>query len=305
MSYHWGIHYSATKVANPPTTMVEYVENVHTLGFGFFQMFFGNSMSFTRKNPSKEDIKQALTLLQKYDMVFATHFPYTLNMCKDDCPMWSLQTELMRVSAMGGRVVVHVGTGVEQMSKTNRQVVNDLVVENESEDVLEWRKGWQKAADKIIENLNKLSIPDHIKYPLLLEPPAGEGKKIGWQSEQMKYIFDRVDKNIGFCLDTCHAFAAGTCRFNSAEAVEAYFMELDEAFGLERLKLIHLNDSEKPFRSMMDKHAPLTKGFIWRNPVNIRGLIHLWKLCKEMGVDMVSEVSSERDIEIMKELSLR
>ena len=135
-----------------------------------------------------------------------------------------------------------------------------------------------------------------------------------FQEGPLPKMFDRLDEvlelrnddgkaNIGFCLDTCHAFAAGACRFDSVKAVDIYFEELNLAFGLKRLKLIHLNDSMDKFGDMKDNHAPLTQGNIWSDPDCVEGLIRLWELAKEHEIDIVSEVGSEVDVEVMKMLS--
>ena len=121
--------------------------------------------------------------------------------------------------------------------------------------------------------------------------------------EQLQYIFEHVDKNIGLCLDTCHAFSAGMCKFDTKESVDSLFDEMDECFGLERVKLIHLNDSKREYMSLVDKHQPLCFGHIWAEEENHGGLARLWELCKKHEIDIVSECATQQDQDVMEKLS--
>ncbi len=97
----------------------------------------------------------------------------------------------------------------------------------------------------------------------LLEVTAGTGDHLGYRFEQLAAIRDRVKhpERIGFCLDTCHVFAAGY-DFRSREGYEAMMAEFDRILGLDRLKAIHLNDSKHPLGSRKDRHEHIGKGHI-------------------------------------------
>ncbi|MFS8159100.1 MAG: TIM barrel protein [Candidatus Roizmanbacteria bacterium] len=279
-------------------------------GYTFFQIFFGDSSKYdVRYKPSKEEIKSFTTFMQKHEMRFSSHFPYKLNLCWPNAAMNCVQIELSRVAAIGGRVVLHVGSFTDN-KYDNRSIAPLLakeksdLTEDQQTKVKVWTKGWQTGMDLVIENLNKLSYPDNITYPLLLEPPAGEGKKLGWSKRQLKYLFDRAPQGVGLCLDTCHSFAAGTCRYDTADGVDSFMKQVGEAIGgIQKLKLIHLNDSSDTFGAMKDHHAVLGQGNIWGDPEQMPGLIKLFEICKEHEIDMVSECGTTEDFELMKAIN--
>ena len=65
----------------------------------------------------------------------------------------------------------------------------------------------------------------------------------------------------GVCVDTCHIFSAGY-RINTEDGFEAYKSEFDSLLGLERIKVVHCNDSKTPFNSRKDRHQHIGEGSI-------------------------------------------
>lgn len=101
---------------------------------------------------------------------------------------------------------------------------------------------------------------------ILLENTAGEKGDITSSITALAEIMDvcKSDRIAGICVDTCHAFASGY-DLASGEGVERLFGEIETYTGLEKLKLIHLNDSKKPLGSGVDRHEHIGKGFIGIN----------------------------------------
>lgn len=98
---------------------------------------------------------------------------------------------------------------------------------------------------------------------LLLETTAGSGTSIGGSFEQFGRLFDavgRVDR-LGFCLDTSHIFAAGY-DIRTPDGIERTLDELDRFVGLERLKLVHMNDSKVDCGTRVDRHEHIGEGKI-------------------------------------------
>jgi len=97
----------------------------------------------------------------------------------------------------------------------------------------------------------------------LLEITAGTGDNLGYRFEQLADIRARVKhpERVAFCLDTCHAFAAGY-DFRTREGYEAMMEEWDRILGIERLKAFHLNDSKHPLGSYKDRHEHIGQGMI-------------------------------------------
>jgi len=98
---------------------------------------------------------------------------------------------------------------------------------------------------------------------LLLETTAGAGTSIGDSFEQFGAVFDMAGRpeRLGFCLDTCHIFAAGY-DIRPAEGVDSALGELDHYIGLDRLKVIHMNDSAGDCGSHLDRHEHIGMGKI-------------------------------------------
>lgn len=105
---------------------------------------------------------------------------------------------------------------------------------------------------------------------ILLELMAGSGGAVGSSFEELAEIRARVKhkKRIGFCFDTCHAFAAGY-NFSTQKAYDAMWQDFDRIIGLEHLKAFHLNDSLKGLGSHVDRHAAIGEGQLGLEPFRL------------------------------------
>jgi len=101
------------------------------------------------------------------------------------------------------------------------------------------------------------------KTAVCLETTAGQGANVGYTFEQLARILERVSEpdRMAVCLDTCHVFAAGYDISTPAgwrETAAAF----EDAIGFDRLAVVHLNDSQKPCGSRVDRHAHIGQGCI-------------------------------------------
>ena len=102
---------------------------------------------------------------------------------------------------------------------------------------------------------------------ILIETTAGQGSCLGHTFEEIATLLAVIDATgacahrIGVCLDTCHVFAAGYPLAPAAE-LDATLTAFDRLIGLSRLKVIHANDSKKPFGSRVDRHEAIGEGEI-------------------------------------------
>lgn len=119
-----------------------------------------------------------------------------------------------------------------------------------------------QSLDRIAESIN-IALDATRGVTAVIENTAGQGSNLGFAFEQLAYIIDRVEdkSRVGFCIDTCHAFAAGY-DLSSAEACERTFALIDSTVGLRYLRGMHLNDATKPLGSRVDRHMPLGDGHI-------------------------------------------
>jgi deoxyribonuclease IV len=97
---------------------------------------------------------------------------------------------------------------------------------------------------------------------ILLENTAGQGTSIGSRFEELRAILDSSpDLPLGICIDTAHTFAAGW-DLRTAEGLEHTLQALDRTVGLERVYVVHVNDSKTHVGSRVDRHEHIGKGKI-------------------------------------------
>lgn len=98
---------------------------------------------------------------------------------------------------------------------------------------------------------------------LLLENSAGAGGTIGRSLEELAAIVDSLGHHprLGLCLDTCHLWVSGVDVTDPAR-VDSLLVEVDERIGLERLRVLHVNDASTPLGSNRDRHANIGEGVI-------------------------------------------
>ena len=169
--------------------------------------------------------------------------PYLPNLSspKDDVHKMSVQalsSELERCNKLGINYVVthigsHLGTGIE------------------------------KGLERVIKACNTALSNSSNDTMIILENTAGTKNNVGSKFEELKYIFDNVKDNsrIGFCFDTCHAFAAGydlSSRKSALDTIKTF----DKIIGLKHLKVVHLNDSKGELGSGLDRHQHIGYGHI-------------------------------------------
>jgi deoxyribonuclease-4 len=100
-----------------------------------------------------------------------------------------------------------------------------------------------------------------VRGSILLENSAGSGEYLGSRFEQIGSLIERLgrDSRLGVCLDTAHTFASGY-DLRVDEGIQRAVDEVAEFIGIDRLKLIHANDSKVGLNSAVDRHANIGKG---------------------------------------------
>ena len=97
---------------------------------------------------------------------------------------------------------------------------------------------------------------------LVMENSAGAGSLAGGTLEELGRFIKSVDHpQLGVCLDTAHAWAAGY-EINSQIGVDRFIAEADETIGLDRVHLFHFNDTEIPLGGNRDRHWHIGEGLI-------------------------------------------
>jgi len=174
----------------------------------------------------------------------ASHASYLINLASPDeskhaRSIHALENELIRAGMLDiPYVVLHPGAHMGEGEETGVQRIIDCL-----------NRIFRKTAD--------------VAPTLLLETTSGQGSGIGHRFEQLAGILSGVDeqRRIGICMDSCHIFAAGY-DIRTEAAYGSMMHRFDTVIGLDRLHLIHLNDSKKPFASRIDRHSHIGKGQI-------------------------------------------
>jgi deoxyribonuclease IV len=98
---------------------------------------------------------------------------------------------------------------------------------------------------------------------LCMENAAGAGGTIGRSIAELAVLADAVDRHprLGLCLDSCHWWASGV-DVSDPDALEAALEDVDAELGLDRLRVLHVNDSQTPLGSNRDRHDLVGQGLI-------------------------------------------
>ena len=135
---------------------------------------------------------------------------------------------------------------------------------------------------------------------LLLENSAGQGDTVGDRFEELAQILEQVDnRELGVCLDTAHMFGAGY-DLRTTKTLNESLQEIEKTFGLEKLKLIHGNDSKVGLGERKDRHELIGKG-----KIGVKGFENVIKDKRLNKLDLIVENPPEKvaaDIKLLKEL---
>ncbi len=96
-----------------------------------------------------------------------------------------------------------------------------------------------------------------------LEVTAGQGTSLGWRLDHLQRIIERIKQpeRLAVCLDTAHLLAAGY-DLTGAAGMRSVLDEIDATVGLDRVKVVHVNDSKTPRGSRVDRHAHIGQGHV-------------------------------------------
>lgn len=126
------------------------------------------------------------------------------------------------------------------------------------------RRGIERVAQALEALYNQTKA---FTVTILLETTAGQGTQLGYRLEQLAEIMElcKLEENLGLCIDTCHMFAAGY-EFGTAEKYDELIKAINSIIGLEKLRLVHVNDSKRGLGSRVDRHEAIGRGRIGLKP---------------------------------------
>ena len=205
------------------------------------QIFNQNPRAWRPRDYSEEEVTAFRAAMAASDVdALLIHAVYLLNCASDDSEiransLRSLIASLQAGSALGAHaVVLHPGS-----AKTGD--VGEAIA---------------RAGEVIGE-----ALAESDGCPLHLENTAGAGGTLGRSFHELAALIDAAggDPRLGLCLDSCHLLASGH-EIRSEEALAAVLDDCVAQVGLERLGSLHLNDSQTPLGSNVDRHANIGEG---------------------------------------------
>ncbi|WP_163336114.1 deoxyribonuclease IV [Desulfopila sp. IMCC35008] len=229
-------------------------DRIDKVGGESLQIFTRNQRQWKPAPLGDEERKNYISARNVHpDMVVASHASYLINLATAKPELLAksiaaLTMELERCHLLGVPYVImhpgsHGGDGVET------------------------------GLERFVAGMDMALEPGFDDVMLLIETTAGQGTGLGSSFEELDYIrrTSRFPERIGFCVDTCHIFAAGY-DLRTTEAYEQTMSELDKHLGVGNVKFFHLNDSKKELGSRVDRHEHIGQGMIglegFRNLMN-------------------------------------
>jgi deoxyribonuclease-4 len=228
------------------TGLMKAARRARQIGATALQVFSDNPTAWRRRPELPARAPEFVAYLAAHDIApIAIHASYLINLAGTREPFASqsragLQYEMQRAPAFGARYVnTHIGSH---------------------------RGGGREAGiRRIVENVNAVLAESPAEVVLVLENSSGGGDNLGSRIEDLAAILEGVDQRsasrIAFCLDTAHLWGAGY-DISSADAAQGVLDRFDGLIGLDRLALIHLNDSRSELGSRNDRHEHLGAGKI-------------------------------------------
>jgi deoxyribonuclease IV len=237
-------------------------ERAGEIGARTVQVFVDNPTAWKRRTRPPRGLAEFSARLPELDIrPVAVHASYLVNLAGPEPGFREASLDVLAsdvIAAQGyGASIVNVHTGSHR----------DTSIE----------QGIDRVAAGVVEVLRR-SRHDSAggEQPLLtLENAAGGGWSVGASIEELASIAERTgqmgvsERRLGFCLDVAHAWGAGVA-MDDPEAIDAWLQTFDRELGLERLAMVHLNDSRSERGSRTDRHEHVGAGRI-----GARGLGHL------------------------------
>jgi deoxyribonuclease IV len=215
------------------------------IGCNAIQIFASNPTAWKPPADDPEANAAFKEAASQYDLdPVVLHAPYLINLGAPDPLNWErsvalLTWTLQRGAQLGARYVVfhtgsHRGAGAEA------------------------------GVERVVEGITRVLAESPSEVMLLLENDVGAGHSLGRSFELLQEILKRLPQfadRLGVCLDTAHLWGAGY-DIASAESALQVLQQFADVIGTERLRVIHLNDTEKALGSHRDVHARLGEGVI-------------------------------------------
>ncbi len=225
------------------------IEYALTTGAEAIQVFASNPRGWAMPDANIEADKAFRQKTEELDIDVYVHAPFLINLGSPTVGTYenslaSTAYSLKRAKEIGALgTVIHTGSAVDEKHV---------------------QTAWKQINKGMMPILSKLKEEDPW---LLLEPTAGQGQSLVKKLDDLTKYFDALEwhPKVGVCLDTCHVFAAGhdiSVKGGMTQTLDL----LVSIVGIERIKLIHTNDSMDVCGALKDRHQNLGEGEIGLKP---------------------------------------
>ncbi len=260
------------------------VEEAISYGANTLMFYTGAPQNAFRSPLEKLKIEEGRALLKEHNFdesKIVVHAPYIINIANQlnesnyNMAKSVLLNEVKRTAGFGSKILVlhpgsHVNTGVEN------------------------------GVDSIVKALDWVLDQDGTDVKIALETMAGKGSEMGTSFEQMKEIIFKTkhSKRLGICLDTCHI---NDNNYNVKD-FEKILDNIENTIGLDKLLVVHVNDSKNELGAHKDRHENIGYGAIGFDALN--AVVHNERIAevpKILETPFVNELPPyKEEIEMLK-----
>ncbi|MCI5775775.1 MAG: deoxyribonuclease IV [Aerococcus sp.] len=223
-------------------------EEAASYGANAFMIYTGAPQNTKRKPIGELMIEPGKTLMAEEGIQSVViHSPYIVNLANPNKPenfefyVEFLKDEIKRAEAIGAeQITFHPGSHVQTST--------------------------EEGIKALVKGLNAV-LTGKEKAQIAIETMSGKGSEIGVRFEEIAKIIDGVTYNesLSVTMDTCHMNDAG---YDVKDHFDEVLEDFDHIIGLDRLKVIHVNDSKNPRGAHKDRHANIGEGTIGFEPLN-------------------------------------
>ena len=219
------------------------VKEAERYGANVLMLYTGAPQNTRRKEIKDLNIEEGWAYAKQAGIrEIVVHAPYIINLANTVKPetfelaVQFLEKEIRRTAAMRSHILVlHPGSALDA--------------------------GAEAGIAQTVRGLNMVLDENEDEVFIALETMAGKGSEIGRTFEEIKAIYDGVNKKerLRVCFDTCHVNDAG---YDLVHDYDGVFKHFDQVIGLDQIAVFHINDSLNPLGAHKDRHANIGQGTI-------------------------------------------
>lgn len=219
------------------------VKEAESYGANVLMLYTGAPQNTRRKEIKDLNIEAGWVYAKQAGIrEIVVHAPYIINLANTVKPetfelaVQFLEKEIRRTAAMRSHILVlHPGSALDA--------------------------GAEAGIAQTVRGLNMVLDENEDEVFIALETMAGKGSEIGRTFEEIKAIYDGVNKKerLRVCFDTCHVNDAG---YDLVHDYDGVFKHFDQVIGLDQIAVFHINDSLNPLGAHKDRHANIGQGTI-------------------------------------------